>query len=296
MIKGLLLVTNASAGSAEDDAVDAAVAVLRRAADVVVRPCTDPDELDDIVGSRAGRSIVVAGGDGSLHVIVRTLWSRGELSPDAPLGLLPMGTGNDFARALGLPLDDPAAAARVVLAGRSRALDLLVDDDGGVVVNAVHVGLGAEAARRASDLKGLLGPTAYAVGSVAAGVVERGWKVRVEVDGVELHDGSEPVLMAGAGNGRTVGGGSPLTPDAEPDDGFADVVVSLATGPVERVAYGAAMRRGEHVERPDVLTARGRVVTVSGEEFPVNADGELSGPYVSRTWSVRPAAWSLLVP
>jgi diacylglycerol kinase family enzyme len=74
------------------------------------------------------------------------------------------------------------------------------------------------------------------------------------------------------------------------------VVVSLATGPVERVAYAAAMRRGEHVERTDVLTSRGRTVTVSGEEFPVNADGELTGPFTTRTWTVVPAAWALLVP
>jgi diacylglycerol kinase family enzyme len=291
----LLVVTNASAGSAEEEAVDAALDVLRTGADVLVRACHDPDELDDIVAAREGRRIVVAGGDGSLHVLVRTLFRRGELGVDDPLGLLPLGTGNDFARALEVPLD-PADAARIVLAGRTRALDLLVDDAGGVVVNAVHVGVGAEAARRAGDLKGALGPAAYAVGSVAAGVVERGWNLRVEVDGVALHDGEDLVLMAGAGNGRTVGGGSPLTPDAVPDDGLADVVVSLATGPLGRVGYGAALRKGEHVDRPDVLTARGRSVTVSGEEFPVNADGELSGPFSTRTWTVRPLAWALLVP
>ena len=291
----LLLVTNAAAGSAEDEAVEAALAVLRERADVVVRACTDPAELGDIVAGRDGRGLVVAGGDGSLHVLVRTLAERGELSSDDPLGVIPLGTGNDLARALRLPLD-PAEAALVVLDGRPRTLDLLADDDGGVVVNAVHVGVGAEAARRASDLKDRLGAAAYAVGSVAAGATEKGWRLRVEVDGAVLHDADDLVLMAGAGNGTTVGGGSPLAPDAVPDDGLVDVVVSLATGPLQRVGYAVDLRRGEHVERPDVLTARGRVLHIAGEEFPVNADGELSGPFTSRTWTVRPAAWAVVVP
>ena len=290
----LLVVTNGRAGSAEDAAVDAALAVLRPATDVVVRPCTDADELGELVADRAGRTLVVAGGDGSLHVLVQTLHDRGELTPDEPIGLLPMGTGNDLARSLGIPLD-PTRAAQALLRGRPQRLDLLLDGDGGVVVNAVHAGVGAEAAHRAARLKGVLGPTAYAVGGVAAGATTTGWKVAVTVDGVALHDGEDRVLMVAVANGRTVGGGTPLAPAARVDDGLADVVVSLATGPVQRVAYAGDLREGEHVDRDDVLTARGREVVVRGEEFPLNADGELSGPYTERRWTVVPAAWSLIV-
>ena len=53
-----------------------------------------------------------------------------------------------------------------------------------------------------------------------------------------------------------------------------------------------ALRDGEHVERDDVLVVRGRSVTVTGDPFPLNADGELDGPVSARTWTVRPAAWS----
>jgi diacylglycerol kinase family enzyme len=290
----LLVVTNPSAGAADEDAVAAALSVLRGSADVRVEPCASPDELDAVLGDREGRTLVLAGGDGSLHLAVDRLRTRGELSADAPLGVLPLGTGNDLARTLGVPLD-PRAAAAALLGGRRRDLDLLVDDTGGVVVNAVHLGIGAEAAERAGAWKDRLGKAAYAVGSAVASVGPVGWSLTVEADGVVVHDGA-PVLMVGIANGRSIGGGAPLAPEAEPDDGWLDVVVATSTGPLARLGFGVAMRDGQHVERDDVATTRARSVTVRGDEFPLNADGELDGPVSARTWTVSPAAWSLLVP
>jgi YegS/Rv2252/BmrU family lipid kinase len=237
---------------------------------------------------------VLAGGDGSVHLLVATLHRLRELAPDDPIGLLPLGTGNDLARTLGIPLDAEEAAS-ALRAGRARVLDLIVDDSGAVVVNVVHVGIGAQAAEQASELKDTMGKAAYAVGSALAGIRERGWALRVEVDGAVVHDG-EPVLMVGVCNGSTIGGGAEIAPDAEPDDGLLDVVVATSTGPLARLGFGVAMRSGDHVERDDVQTTRGRQVTVSGEAFPANADGELHDPVELRTWTVHPGAWSLVVP
>jgi diacylglycerol kinase family enzyme len=163
-----------------------------------------------------------------------------------------------------------------------------------VVVNAVHLGVGAEAAEKASALKDRLGRAAYAVGSVAAGAGATRWHLQVVVDGEVLRVDRE-VLMVAVANGRTIGGGAPLAPDASPDDGLVDVVVATSTGPLARLGFAVALRDGEHVERDDVLVVRGRSVTVTGDPFPLNADGELGGPVPARTWTVRPAAWSLLV-
>jgi YegS/Rv2252/BmrU family lipid kinase len=256
--------------------------------------CREPDDLGRVLDGLGERTLVVVGGDGSVHTAVATLLSRGELSADRPIGLIPLGTGNDLARTLGIPLE-PAAAARALLAGRSRPLDLVVDDAGGVVVNAVHLGVGAEAAEKASALKDRLGRAAYAVGSVAAGAGATGWHLQIVVDGVPV-DVDREVLMVAVANGRTIGGGAPLAPDASPDDGLADVVVATSTGPLARLGFAVALRDGEHVERDDVLVVRGRSVTVTGDPFPLNADGELDGPVTARTWTVRPAAWSLLAP
>ena len=290
----LLVVTNASAGSTDDERVDAAVTVLRRGADVRVEQCARPDDLDRLLDDREGRPVVLMGGDGSVHTAAATLRSRGELTADDALGLVPLGTGNDLARTLGIPLD-PAEAAQALLTGRPRSLDLIADDAAGVVVNAVHLGVGAEAAERATALKDRLGKAAYAVGSVVAGTSATGWNLQVEVDGVTV-ELAGPVLMVAVTNGRTIGGGAPLAPDAEPDDGLLDVVVASSTGPLARLGFGVALREGEHVARDDVLTERGRTVTVHGDPFPLNADGELDGPVSSRTWRIEPGAWSLLVP
>lgn len=289
-----MVVTNAAAGTADEQSIAAAVAVLRRDADVRVEQCADPADLAALIDDRDGRQVVLAGGDGSVHLLAATMHGRGELSPDDPIGLLPLGTGNDLARALGIPLEAEAAAA-ALLTGRARPLDLIVDDAGGVVVNVVHLGIGAEAADQATALKDSIGKAAYAVGSAVAGVRERGWTVRVEVDGAVVHDG-EPVLMVGVCNGRTIGGGAEIAPDAEPDDGVLDVVVATSTGPLARLGFGLAMRTGEHVERDDVQTFRGRQVTVSGDAFPSNADGELHDPVERQTWTVLPSAWGLVVP
>jgi YegS/Rv2252/BmrU family lipid kinase len=299
----LVVLVNHAAGTTDDDAVDTALATLRAGADVSVAATTDEDELREAVTARGGRRVVVIGGDGSVHATVRALDRAGGLDPREALGVIPRGTGNDLARTLGLPLD-PAEAAEVVLTGARRPLDLVRDERGGVVVNAVHVGVGAEAGAEAVRFKERLGTAAFPLGAAIAGVTGSGSPLRVEVDGrVAAHgsegwtaDGRTDVLMLAVCTGRTIGGGTPLAPDALPDDGLAEVVVCTATGPVARAAFAAALLTGRHVDRDDVLVTRGRQVTFTGPPVDLNADGELESGVTSRTWQVRQHAWSVLVP
>jgi YegS/Rv2252/BmrU family lipid kinase len=287
------MIVNANAGSTAEAAVEAAGAALPGwPARVEVAATGDPDELGAALAGRGRRRLVVVGGDGSIQAVVRALRDRGELAT-VPVGIVPLGTGNDLARGLGLPLD-PAAAAAALVAGTPHPLDLVVDDGGGVVVNVAHAGLGASAAEAADDLKPRLGALAYPVGALLAGARESGWSLQVEVDGRRLLDEGTRVLLVGVGNGRSIGGGTPLCPDAVPDDGLVDVVVALSTGPAARVAFGAALRTGRHVDRDDVVTARGREVRITGELVGHNADGEISAPVAARTYVVEPGAWSVL--
>ncbi len=290
----MLLLANAHAGSADVEAVETARAVLERAGPVERATTATLEELDAALDRRAGRRLVVAGGDGSLHLVVRRLHQRGELA-DAELALVPLGTGNDLARALGIPLD-PAGAAELARAGTARPLDLLVGDGGEAAVNAVHLGIGAEAAVAASGLKPRFGPLAYPLGALAAGLRTVGWHMRVEVDGTVVADGSRRVLMTAIGNGPGVGGGTPLLPSAVPDDGLLDVMVSFATAPLTRLAFGVALRDGSHPSSRHVRYTRGRSVTVSDGLLPVNADGEVGAERQRGTWSVVPRAWRLVTP
>jgi diacylglycerol kinase family enzyme len=294
---------NGAAGTTDDDAVEAAVSVLRRGAEVTVAATADEAELLKTVSALGDRRPVVIGGDGSVHSAVRALDRAGGLDPGSPVGIIPRGTGNDLARTLGLSTD-PAEAAAAVLDGTPRPLDLVRDDAGGLAVNAVHVGVGALAGAEALRFKERLGTVAFPLGAAIAGVTTSGWPLRVEIDGrVATHgsegwaaDGTTDVLMLAVCTGATIGGGTPLAPDALVDDGLADVVVSTATAPVARAAFAAALLTGRHVDRPDVLVARGREVTFSGPPVDLNADGELEQDVASRTWWVERHAWSVLVP
>lgn len=290
----LLLITNSDAGTADRDAVDAAVAVLREGAEVEVRGTSSPEELDEVLAAAGDRTVVVAGGDGSIHAVVQALHARDDLA-GRTLALVPLGTGNDFARTLGLPLD-PAAAARVVLTGTPRPTDLVVDEDGQVTVNSVHLGAGAEAGRRGAWWKERLGKVGYPIGALQTALNPPSLRVRVEVDAELVVDVDQPVLMVAVGNGASVGGGTELTPDAEPHDGEVDVLIATPTGPLARLGYLVRLPFARHEEHGDVRILRGRTVRVSGTPFECNSDGEIDGPVRSRTWRVLPAAYAMVVP
>jgi YegS/Rv2252/BmrU family lipid kinase len=300
----LLVITNAEAGTADGETLGAALAILRERASVEVAATADEGELNGVLHRAASRTVVVAGGDGSLHAVITALHKRNELA-GRTLALLPLGTGNDFARGTGIPLDIEDAA-RLVLDGEPRPVDLLVDEVGQVVVNNVHVGAGAQASRRASRWKSRLGAIGfgrmnlgrlgYPIGAVLAAFHPPEIRLRVKVDGNVVNDLDRPVLMVALGNGGHVGGGTPLNPEADPEDGMIDVMISRAVGPLAKLGYVAHLRRGEHHGRDDVSYLRGKTVSVSGESFWCSADGEIYGPERHRTWRLERAAYSLVLP
>ena len=290
----LLLITNAEAGTTDTENVNEALEVLRAAADVEVCATSNPGELDGVLHRRGSRRVVVAGGDGSLHAVVAALHRRQELG-DVVLGLIPLGTGNDFARGADIPLE-PEKAAHLVLEGEVRPVDLIVDEVGNVVVNNVHIGIGAQASRKAHKWKKRLGRLGYPVGALLAAVNPPFVRLRIEVDGEEVADFAHPILMVAVGNGPNVGGGAEITPEASPEDGKMDVMISFAIGPVARVGYALGFRKGEHHEREDVKYLRASTVSISGQDFYCSADGEVYGPERQRTWRVEPGALRMALP
>lgn len=252
------------------------------------------EDVDRVVTGLEGRTLVVCGGDGSLHVAVNRLHALGELAR-ARVALFPLGTGNDLAHTLGLT-DDVDAMARLLADGSVAPMDLLDLGDHGVAVNALHAGVGVDAAARSAELPDDLGAVAYPLGALLAGVNAKGFTGTIVVDGTPVDVGDRAMLMVLVHNGRTIGGGHPLAPDADPHDGRLEVIVSLATGLAARAAFGLAIPRGTHLQRDDVRTAAGTSVTIHGTELRYNVDGELwQDPIDDLTVRVLPGALPLVL-
>lgn len=287
---GWLLVRNRDAGSDDAERVTALAAALD---DAEVAVTADEDELDAALAAADGRTIVVCGGDGSVQLAVERARAL-ELLDDLVFGVLPLGTGNDLAGHHGLPAD-PEEAAALLRTHVARPFDVLLTDDDHLVVNAVHVGIGVQAAERAGELKESFGALAYPLGALVAGVAAEGLDVEVHLDGDRI-DLGEPALMVVVSNGSTIGGGTPVAPDAEPDDGLLDVAVVHAVGPAARVAFATQLLRGTHLDRDDVVHGRGREVRIVGRSLAHNRDGELEQRREGeRTYRVLPSAWRLHV-
>jgi diacylglycerol kinase family enzyme len=288
---GWTIVANAAAGSAEQQAVTAAAGVLESAGSVEVRWNTDLDDLEDVL-SAGDRRLVVAGGDGTLHAVINRLArARPGGLVDLPIGILPLGTGNDLARGLGLPLDPVEAAGRIV-GGAATPLPVLIGPGGELILNNAHWGIGVQAARRAVDLKPRLGRFAYWAGALDAGVRPGTLRAVVEVDGSEVFAG--PAVAVLVAIGPSAGGGVTVAEDIELTEAVAHTVVVTAVGAWRRLRLAVAAARGGLSDAPDAVVLRGREVVVRTDgPGEAEADGEFRTWPIDASFTVRPAGWSV---
>jgi YegS/Rv2252/BmrU family lipid kinase len=290
VVDRVLFVGNRMAGSSDEKVVSAVVETLRGGFDLTaVYPATDT-ELAAALASFRGDRVVIAGGDGSLHLLVNTLAELERLA-DTAVGLVPLGTGNDFAMGAGIP-EDPVAAARVCLGAAPAPIDAIVADDGECVVNAAHAGLGAVASERAQLTKPFAGRMAYPLGAIQAAVTETGYETTLWLDDDPIHAG--PMLFALVANGPCIGGGTRLCTNADASDGLLDLVMIEAIPFHERPGLGIDIQRGTHLQRPDVHQWRGRHVTFEGEPIDHNRDGEIRHGLTDVAYTIQPAAWYFL--
>lgn len=210
--------------------------------------------------------MVVAGGDGSLSCVAAPAASAG-----IPIAVIPTGTANDFARELGIPRETREACELAAEGTRTRHLDV-----GRMgtrpFLNVASMGLPPAAARHAHGLKGILGPLAYAVGALRAGLKARPVECTVRCDGEEIHSGQVwQVTIACTG---AFGGGSSIETDLA--DRKLDVVVIEAGSRLRLARHAFGLRRGGIGEQPGVTKVRCSLAEV---ELPGveswNVDGEL---------------------
>lgn len=260
----LALIANARSGGTTDAQ---AIAGLLRAQGADVAAVLDVSEAGRAAEGTPER-VVVAGGDGSIGPAARTA-----AAANLPLAVIPTGTANDFARALGLP-ETLDAAVRLAAAPAARTAPIELAHAGDrPFVNAASCGLSAVAARRAAPLKPRLGPLAYAVGALRAGLAGDPVEVAVRADGAAVHEGGAWQVVVGATG--AFGGGSGLD-RADPHDGLLDVVVLAAGSRAALVRRAYGLRFGRIADQPGVRHARARRVEVHAPaDTRWNVDGEL---------------------
>ncbi|WP_399088814.1 hypothetical protein ACGH2B_14680 [Streptomyces sp. BBFR2] len=295
------MVIDPAARTADGESVRIAKDVLCAGAGAKICLPDGPEEFARALSRRGRRRPVVIGDDRALLFAVGLLHKERELDGVA-VSMVPVGAAETVAlsRTLGVPTGT-VAAARTVLDGDARALDLLTDDSDGIVLGGLRIPYGDGAAPGTYPPPGAPSPAPgdggrqswwrpaartarAALSALAAQATGRerpgvpGQRLRIEADGVLLADLDRPVQRVSVVPGALPGvGGEASAATSGGGDGLAEVVVD---------------RPGS--DHP--LRARARAVTVSGPDFRYRADAVVGGPVRTRTWTVQPGAWRLTLP
>ena len=215
------------------------------------------DELD----------IVAMGGDGTLNEVLNGLVNPSKVR----LGIIPCGSGNDFASAVGIPLT-PEGALDVILNGRARYTDYM-ECSGVRGINAIGTGIDVDILRRYARMKLLKGSAAYMASFILNLFTFKARDFQELVDGRRIHHNA---LIACAANGQTFGGGIPICPHASVDDGLLDIMI---VDDIPRVAYPNAFMKlldRRILEIPTALYARRDALCVQSDApMPIQIDGEI---------------------
>ncbi|APZ95273.1 diacylglycerol/lipid kinase family protein [Fuerstiella marisgermanici] len=257
------------------DTAEAAVAMSRRAAD-------------------AGADVVVAaGGDGTVNCVVQGLLAA---KRSCPLGVLPLGTGNDFCRNAGIPLD-PAAALDLIQIRVAKPVDVIrvsTESECFHYINMATAGnTGLYADLVTDDMKKFWGPMVYLRGAVDVLSNLKTYRVQLQFD--DESPDTYDVLNLFFANGCVTGGGMTIAPDAQLDNGYIDVVVVLDCSPVDIAALATQYALSDYRSNPNILFRRVQSVAVrSSPPLAISADGDILTDQPTR-FSVLPGMLQVIV-
>lgn len=237
----------------------------------------------------AGATVLVSvGGDGTHNEVTAGLVAAGVPLDTPRVGFLTLGTGGDFRKTLGLPVD-PVTQITAILddveAGRSARIDVgrltYVDHEGRTAergfVNIAGFGISGQVdAYVNSTTKAFGGLVSFFVATLRATLAWRNRPVRIRIDGEDL--GEVRLYNLAVANGRWFGGGMMVAPEAKPDDGLFDVVCLGDLSFVETLGLTRHIYAGTHLGLPKIWQRRGRVVEAeSRDEVLLDVDGEPLG-------------------
>jgi lipid kinase YegS len=277
---------------AGNDALRAAVARQRAAGHrIEVRVTLEMGDAQRFASEAGEIDLVIAvGGDGTLNEVLHGLMDLSEATRPI-LGIVPLGTANDFATGCGIPRD-PAKALALCMRGKVVPIDVGKANDHWFI-NAASSGFGAElTAATSPELKRLLGPAAYTVMGAILAINLHHYQGRLILPGREI-TGAGPVAIVG--NGRQTGGGIQVAPRACIDDGLLDVLVVRQVSPTALLAAARELQQlpsdGEYISYWQTPW-----LEVHPEEaIPVNLDGEPLR-FSTVRYEAVPKAIQLIVP
>ncbi|MGW4023634.1 diacylglycerol kinase [Streptomyces sp. NPDC005009] len=279
MTSEITLFVNPTAGRGRGARAARPAASAFRDAGFSVRTVLGDDPRDALDRARAAveegtGALIAVGGDGMANLALRAVVGTG-----TPFGLVAAGTGNDFARALGMPLREPAAAGRMIAdalkCGRVRDIDLgrIGDRWFGAVLAS---GFDSRVNDRGNRMRLPLGRLKYDVAMVAELAAFRPLPYRITLDGGEVRE-VEATLVA-VGNGPSYGGGMRICPGADLTDGLFDITVVGECSRATLLRVFPRVYRGTHVGHPAITVLRAASVELAAEEVTGYADGEPVGP------------------
>ncbi|TYL50585.1 diacylglycerol/lipid kinase family protein [Agromyces mariniharenae] len=221
-------------------------------------------------------ALVVVGGDGMVSLGVNLVAQTG-----VPLGIVAAGTGNDLARGLGLPYDDPAAATDALLAALERPTRTI---DAGVIRHGelrtwfacvVSTGFDAVVNERANRMTRPRGPSRYTLALLGELATFRPRTYAITIDGARRE---QKAMLVSVANNSSLGGGMRIVPHAELADGLLDVFIVHPLSRAALLAVFPKVFRGEHTDHPAVEFVQGSRITIEADDIVAYADGERIGP------------------
>lgn len=230
-------------------------------------------------------AVIGVGGDGTLHEIA------GGLGPETMLGVIPSGTGNDFALSLGIPTD-PMAALDALLNAKPQKIDRPTIN-GRPFLNMSGVGFDATVAKRVRENppRGS-GSLPYVIMALRVLAKYRNPRLTIELDGKKIE---EKVFLVAVGNGAYCAGGMHMCPKASMQDGQFDVCIARDLSKTEALINMVRIFKGKHIHHPKVSYLRARHVRILGEQVPLYADGEPLGE-TPVEYSLSPLSLTVLAP
>jgi len=222
--------------------------------------------------NRAFDLIIAAGGDGTLYEVINGMAER---SYRPPLGIIPSGTTNDFARAIGLPLRNIKKSCEMIVHGEATPIDIGKVNDK-YFINIAGAGALTDLTYEVpSKLKTIIGQLAYYIKGIEKLPFIRPSHVRIETDERVI---DEEIMLFLIANSNSVGGLERLAPSASLNDGKFDCLILRKTSLPEFLRIASHVIKGDHIKDPDVIYFQTKKLkaTASSNVY-VNLDGELGG-------------------